>query len=214
MRRSEAGFVSAFPQEEDLLGEVEAGAPWRLHVRPADQVAVVLGRGNQATREVRGETCAAEGVPVLRRLGGGGAVVLSPGCLVITLAKSVDRELEVGGYMDRVVGMLRDCVARLTGVALEPRGTGDLCVGDRKVLGSSLFRRRRLLLYQGSLLVSVDLGLVDRYLLHPSREPEYRRGRPHAEFLTTLEECGVTVQCEELAVALWGELSPRVGEIR
>ena len=35
-------------------------------------------------------------------------------------------------------------------------------------------------------MISNDLTLIDRYLKHPSKEPEYRRGRPHTAFVTTL----------------------------
>jgi lipoate-protein ligase A len=68
---------------------------------------------------------------------------------------------------------------------------GDLCVGDRKVLGSSGFRRRDVFFYQASLLVDIDMAVVERYLRHPSSEPEYRRGRSHRAFLTTLRGEGM-----------------------
>ena len=63
---------------------------------------------------------------------------------------------------------------------------GDVAIDDLKVLGSSLYANREVALYQGSLLVDPDLDRIARYLPHPSREPDYRRGRSHAEFLTSL----------------------------
>ena len=33
-----------------------------------------------------------------------------------------------------------------------------------------------------------DLRLIDRYLNHPPREPDYRRGRTHAAFMGGLKE--------------------------
>lgn len=32
----------------------------------------------------------------------------------------------------------------------------------------------------------MNLGLIDQFLLHPPREPEYRQGRPHCEFVANL----------------------------
>lgn len=196
--------------DADLLEAVEAGAPWAHRVWEAAGPAVVLGRGTPE-REVRADACAADGVPVLRRPGGGGAVVLAPGCLVVTVAAVVERELDVGGYLGRIAAFLADALAGLTGLPLAVRGTGDLCLGDRKVLGSSLFRRRRLLFYGASLLHSMDLTLVDRYLGHPGREPAYRRGRPHAEFLTTLAAEGCTLPIPALGDGL-DRLLPRLRE--
>jgi lipoate-protein ligase A len=200
--------------DTDLLAEVEAGTPWALRVWEPQDVVVVLGRSNTAEREAREDVCSKDGVPVLRRLGGGGTVVLGPGCLVVSLAKPVAKAFVVGPYMGTAVRLLAETLESETGVRISPRGTGDLCVGDRKILGSSVFRRRGLFFYQASLLVSMDLGLVDRYLRHPSREPEYRRGRSHREFLTTLREAGFARPPQDLVEGLKRELSRRVEEIR
>ncbi|MBI5014546.1 MAG: lipoate--protein ligase family protein [Deltaproteobacteria bacterium] len=187
--------------DEDLIARVEAGASWAHRMWEASTVAVVLGRGTAAS-EVRADSCAADGVPVLRRRGGGGAVVLGPGCLIVSLAAAVERELEAGGYLDRIAAFLAGLLGRLTGLPLEPRGIGDVCLGDRKVLGASLFRRRRLLFYQASLLHSLNLALVDGYLTHPAREPAYRQGRPHRAFLTTLAAAGSGISVDELCEGL------------
>jgi lipoate-protein ligase A len=199
--------------DKDLPDRVEAGVPGIIRVWEPRTAAVVLGRSNASEREARPDVCEKEGVPVLRRLGGGGAVVLGPGCLVVSLARLVEESLVIGPYMEKAVGILAAAIREVAGVATEPRGTGDLCVGDRKILGSSVFRRRRVFFYQASLLVSMDLRLVDRYLRHPSREPEYRRGRPHGEFLTTLRAAGCEVPMVQLAAGIEGEVSRRLEEI-
>jgi len=43
-----------------------------------------------------------------------------------------------------------------------------------------------LLYYSASLLVNAQLSLVERYLRHPPREPKYRDGRSHLEFVANL----------------------------
>ncbi|MBI5442657.1 MAG: lipoate--protein ligase family protein [Deltaproteobacteria bacterium] len=201
--------MNAPSRDEDLLGEVEAGAPFSLRTWEPDRTAIVLGRSNAVEREVREDACLADGVPILRRLGGGGAVVLAPGCLVVSVAKLVERELDAS-YLGRTVELLAECLAEAVGVPAVQRGTGDLCLGDRKFLGSSLFRRRRLLFYQASLLVSADLSLLDLYLAHPSREPEYRRGRSHRDFVVNLSQTRPELSCGSLAEALRPELARRL----
>jgi lipoate-protein ligase A len=70
---------------------------------------------------------------------------------------------------------------------LSQRGLSDICIGDKKILGSSLYMPRGRAHYQASLLVHCDLNIMFKYLKHPSREPDYRRGRRHEDFLTTLK---------------------------
>lgn len=190
--------------DEDLLESTAAEPHWR--VWQPGQVAVVLGRSNRPEREIYLDVCRADGVPVLRRLGGGGAVVLGPGCVVISGVWRVGRTGGPAEHLARAVAVLAAALRGPGVPPLVPRGHGDLCVGQRKVLGSSGFRRRDLFFYQASLLVAFDPALAERYLRHPSREPAYRRGRPHRAFLTTLTGEGGTLGVAELVEMLRARL--------
>ena len=59
----------------------------------------------------------------------------------------------------------------------------DLCIDDRKIGGSAQRRRRRALLYHGTLLYDFDIPRITHYLHEPVRQPEHRRGRAHEAFL-------------------------------
>lgn len=196
--------------DEDLLVAVQTGGSPAVRVWEPPELAVVLGRSNEPEREVILNQCERDRVPVLRRRGGGGAVVLAPGCLVATLAYRVENPLAVGRHLGEAVQRTRSALHRAAGVAAEVHGTGDLCLGDRKILGSSAFSGRGVFLYQASLLVSLDLGLVERYLRHPSREPAYRSGRSHRAFLTTLGEAGYPWEPQDLGPRLHRELGVEV----
>ena len=50
-----------------------------------EETTVVLGSSNSFVKECYADACREDGIQVLRRLGGGGAVVLSKECLVISL---------------------------------------------------------------------------------------------------------------------------------
>ena len=201
------------PLDEDLLEAVcaDPGTGPQLRVWQPTRLAVVLGRSNRTEQELHLAACRADEVPVLRRLGGGGAVVLGPGCVVVSLARRVARPTALREHMAFAVEAVAAGVGRLGGPRLVPRGQGDLCVGQRKLLGSSAFRRRDVFFYQGSLLVAFDLGLIDRYLRYPSREPEYRRGRAHRSFLTTLAGEGLALGAEAVALALEISLREHLG---
>jgi lipoate---protein ligase len=141
------------------------------------------------------------------RPSGGGAVVLAPGVVtasVLLTARADERfpEPHFRCLCGAVAEALSGCGVH--GVAL--RGVSDLCLGDRKVAGSSLRLWSGRVLFQISLLVAVDIGLLERYLRHPSREPGYRNGRPHREFVTSLREAGFGVTVDEVVVAVRGRL--------
>lgn len=163
-----------------------------------DSPCVVLGRSNHAEKELRMDNCRKDEIPVARRLGGGGAVYLDQGMLVVTMAEPAASLLPPGYWFERfnnrIVNWLK--MADIRGV--EQKGHSDLCIGDRKILGCCLHFPKGWAFYQASLLVCCDLGPMDRYLSHPSKEPEYRAGRPHLEFMTTLEDRGHELKPSQL----------------
>ena len=55
-----------------------------------DEVMVVLGRGNKAEVECDVSNCSSDRVDIKKRYGGGGTVVLHPGCLVVSTGVWVD----------------------------------------------------------------------------------------------------------------------------
>jgi lipoate-protein ligase A len=160
-----------------------------------EAVVIVMGAGRRLEEDVFVEAAQSDGVPLLRRRGGGGTVVLSPGQIVLSLVCEVASPFQNLHYFRSVNNWFRLALADLGVGGIEDRGISDLAVGDKKILGTSIYRRRKILFYQGSLLVSNDLSLFDRYLRFPSRVPEYRRERGHLEFCTSLKEqgCGLSV---------------------
>ncbi len=152
---------------------------------------IVLGHSNLRAREVRLERCEADGVPVLRRCSGGGTVVQIPGVLNYSLVLRIPGSgplATIPGANREIMGRICRALAALPGLSgqLSVRGTTDLCLGERKVMGNAQRRKREALLFHGSILLSADLSLIDRWLEFPSRVPDYRGGRGHGEFCTNL----------------------------
>lgn len=167
------------------------GFPRVKLVRP-ERLEVVLGRGGHAARELDLEAIRADGVRLTRRDGGGGAVVLDPGDVVVSFAGLAAGLGGIPGHHRRLGGWLLRGLERIGLRGLQLQGTCDLALGERKVGGASMLRSGALLHYTVSLLVSPDVGAMERYLRHPPREPDYRRGRAHREFVGGLQElCGV-----------------------
>lgn len=174
-----------------------------VRVETVGAVAVVLPRSRDPEREVYLERCRIDGVPVVRRPTGGGAVVLAPG---IVAASALGWAREGERFPETVFRRYCATVGRaLADVGIggvEQRGISDLCIGERKVAGSSLRLFRDRVLFQVSVLVEIDVGLIERYLPMPSRAPDYRAGRRHRDFVLNLREAGFSGDTADLADAL------------
>jgi len=181
---------------------VPATAPV-VRVEEAREVVVVLSRSRDPEREVYVSRCREDGVALVVRPSGGGAVVLAPGVVAASLVARADLQVRFPEpYFRRYCGVVVEALARCGVVGLEIRGISDLALGERKVAGSSLRFWQGWVLFQVSVLVDVDVSLLERYLRAPSREPPYRRGRPHREFVVTLRGAGLPVACAQVVEAL------------
>lgn len=155
--------------------------------RPARR-EVVLGRGSKPRIELELEACQEDAVPIARRPGGGCAVLLDPGNLIVSVALPL---AGLGANLRAFARLSAWLVDALAGVGIPGvvrEGPSDLVLGDRKVGGACIHRTRDLLYYSTTLLCAPEVRLMERYLRHPPREPEYRRGRRHAEFVGSLLE--------------------------
>lgn len=176
--------------DEALIEAAEAGELSHevLRLSAAGSTYIVLGRSGKVGEEIDVAAAHRDGVPILRRASGGGTVVAARGCHFFSVLLSLQQRPELQ-MIDRAHEfVMRRLVASLLPLVPDIRfqGTCDLTVADKKVSGNSLRLKRDWLLYHGTLLLNMDLGLVSRYLKHPPREPSYRSGRQHAEFLANL----------------------------
>jgi lipoate-protein ligase A len=157
-----------------------------LRVWESATQCVVLGRSGRPDRDVHVAACRRAGVQVLRRCSGGGAVLLSPGCLsyslVIPLA-AYPAFSDVGYSMSRIA----DAITQALGVPeVRCEGHSDLSIAGRKVSGSAQRRTQTAILHHGTLLYDFDAARVELFLKPPLREPSYRAGRSHRDFLGNL----------------------------
>jgi lipoate-protein ligase A len=168
-----------------LFDALDAGASGEaLRVWETTCPAVVIGRFGRIEQEVDEPACRADDVPVVRRISGGGAVVVGLGCLNYSLVLSLDARPELRDVV-RSYDVILGWVAEALGVpGLRRAGASDLVMGDRKIGGSAQRRGRRALLHHGTVLYAFDAAAMDRYLKPPPRQPAYRASRGHADFVT------------------------------
>ena len=209
--------------DEALLMEAEAGHGGEtLRVWEFDQHVVVAGRSTRVDEEIDRDFCQTHGIPILRRCSGGASVVGGPGCVMYSVVLSFTREpalsrIDVAHQyvMSRVLAALQQQIPEV-----ELQGTCDLTWQNRKFSGNSLRITRQHLLYHGTILSSFDLDLIPLCLKHAPRQPEYRKGRDHGDFVTNMpidrskfsnafgEALGVTEQRE------MESLQSRIRELR
>ena len=70
----------------------------------------------------------------------------------------------------------------------------DLAIGDLKFSGNALRCKRNFFLYHGTVLYDFPLDRISRYLQTPPRQPDYRRGRSHQEFVRNFPSDAVAIR--------------------
>lgn len=198
--------------DEALLDQAEAGEASCevLRLWEPDRPMVVVGRSSKLAQEVKAGECRRRGIPVLRRSSGGTSIVAGPGCLMYAVILSLNARPELRAIdhahrfvLDRISEALRPVIPHV-----RCRGTSDLVLADQekcpptspdgscscessesaelKVSGNSVRVKRDWLLYHGTLLYNFPVELIEACLPMPPRQPEYRGGRSHGQFVTNL----------------------------
>jgi lipoate-protein ligase A len=187
--------------DEALLLQADAGqSPQEvLRLWESPQPAVVLGRSSKVLDEVNLRECRQRGIEVLRRPSGGAAVVIGPGCLMYAVVLSYQRRPRlraVDAAHRFVLGAIAESL-RCYVPTVTPKGISDLVVDGeppRKFSGNSLRCRKSHLLYHGTVLYEFPLEEIAACLRAPPREPAYREGRHHQDFVTNLPLDGQDVR--------------------
>ena len=176
--------IHPYPTGEDVVDP--SVAPCRVWI--PEQPMLVLGYSQDVEREIHLASAETAGISIYKRKGGGGAVLLTQGVVCVALRFQRKPGFGIAEYFSAANGMIQTVFKNEWKVDLVPRGISDLAIGDHKALGSSLYLPRDHALYLASILVNAPLSLFDQYLRYPSREPEYRRGRNHGDFLRNLSD--------------------------
>lgn len=152
---------------------------------------VVVGRSSKVAAEVNQEECHRLGLPILRRSSGGASIVTGPGCLMYAVVLSYCLRPSLRAISTSHEFVLETLVNALLPYAssVSCAGTSDLILEStgQKFSGNSVRCVRNHLLYHGTLLYDFPLALVSSCLRDPPRQPNYRHGRQHAEFVTNLK---------------------------
>ena len=180
--------IGKYSVDDDLIESCLSNREAALKVYIPESVSVVLGRGSKPDIELNLENCIADKIPIWRRGGGGCAVVLDPGNVIVSLVLPTDGLGKINDHFDSISSWLIDGLKKVGLDGVHRAGTSDLAVGDRKIAGACMERKRNYVFYSTSLLFEPNFALMEKYLKHPPREPIYRRNRSHFEFVVRISD--------------------------
>ena len=173
-----------YPTGEDLIEFAQP--PFRVWI--PHKPILVLGYSQMAAQELNLENVRRSGIPVYRRKGGGGTVLLTPEVVCVGIRMPRKPEMAIQDYFSIANGLIQSAFKKNLGLDLKPKGISDLAWNEKKVLGSSMYLPKNYALYLASILVNCPMNQMESFLKYPSREPDYRLGRPHSDFLQNLGE--------------------------
>lgn len=176
-------------RDEALLEWCEQQGTSALRIWESPKHAVVLGASSRLARDVRVETCAADGVPIGRRASGGGTVLVGPGALNFSVVLPIASNPALAAVDTAQTWILEQSAQQINVMdgCIRVQGSGDWTRADRKIAGSAQRRLKTHVMVHASVLNDFDLEGIFRYLREPERQPKYREGRSHEAFLTNLQ---------------------------
>ncbi|MFC1736529.1 biotin/lipoate A/B protein ligase family protein [Candidatus Hydrogenedentota bacterium] len=208
IKRVYKGFVTASANvalDDTLAKAAEESEMFTIRFWSNSLPAVIIGSGQKVAEVVNVDNCREDSVPIVRRFSGGGAVYTDAGTMsfAISLPYSYDERLNGIKSSFQFIGAKVWAALRNIGIQAEFKYPSDIAIGGKKICGNAQRRGKKTLLHHGTLLVESDPAKMERYLKHPPEEPEYRAGRDHAKFVTTLTEQGYLNERTEIKNAFY-----------
>jgi lipoate-protein ligase A len=167
-----------------------------------DKVYIVLGASNNPKDTLNIENVTNDNITVLKRPSGGQAVILTPNNIIIAAVFFDQNIIHPKDVFQHINKLIISAIEKSGIHNLSMMGISDIAISGKKILGSAIYRSKDALLYHAVLNLGEPATTFERYLKHPSKEPDYRQGRSHSDFVTSLKEKGYTKSGHHLANSL------------
>lgn len=167
-----------------------------------DKVYIVLGASNHPAQALNMDNVTKDNITVLKRPSGGQTVILTPNNIIIAAVFFDKNTLHPKDVFQQINKLIISSIEKIGIHNLSMMGISDIAVSGKKILGSAIYRSKDALLYHAVLNLGEPGTTFERYLKHPSKEPDYRQGRSHTDFVTSLKEKGYTKSYHHLANVL------------
>ena len=163
-----------------------------------NETCIVMGRSNNPVDSLLIENIITDNIPVYKRPSGGETVVLSNKMIVLSVAVE-QTDFKSGksyfkDYNNKIISALESFGIKNLGY----KGISDITINNLKILGSSIYQNKHVVFYHAVLNVCESVSLIDRYLKHPVREPDYRKNRSHKDFVTSIAQEKYNININEI----------------
>lgn len=188
--------------DETLLRSADGGGPPVLHLYRRSPPAVTLGYFLDVDENVDVQYCRENGIKILRRMSGGGAIYTDQGQLIYSLTgKDIFPDGTVECF-ELVCGAVAEAL-RTLGCDCRHVPVNDIVHDGRKLSGSALFQRGRAKLMHGTVIVELDREAMFRALkVSEEKLKEKALQRPGDRVTSLTEALGGPVPMDELKMAL------------
>lgn len=140
--------------EEHLLRNTAVEEPILLFY--INEPAVIIGRNQNTVAEIDPDFVEANGIHVVRRLSGGGAVYHDLGNLNFSfVTNGRDALHDFAKFTDPVIAVLKEL-----GVEAELRGKSDIFANGKKISGNAQYAAKERMFSHGTLLFDTDLATL------------------------------------------------------
>ncbi len=151
---------------------------------------VLVGRHQVLADEVHVERCRAEGVGLVRRVSGGGAIYLDEGQVgwELVFARSTFPAGSLGDHARMICEAVALGLSKRFAMTARFRPRNDIEVDGRKLCGTGGYFAGDTLVYQGTVLVDMDAARMARLLNIPAAKLERHGTQGAASRVVTLKE--------------------------
>jgi lipoate-protein ligase A len=209
--------LTAAIDEALLRSRMKGHSEDTIHLYRRRPSSVSIGYFQSAAMVADIEACRRDGVPVVRRISGGGAIYTDERQLVYALTFHPTVPIKAREGFALVCGAIVMALDRLGVEGARKEGVNDVMVGRAKVSGSAQVIRKGTHLVHGTVLVDVDKKALTRYLLSPEEKERPRGHLSPVDRVTTLADIMggpppmdvvKKVVSEELAQVVGGDPEP------
>ena len=182
----DSSFLPEEPLGESLLQNLHKN--FRIWV-PKSTI-LVLGRSQKLKGEINTANAQTDNIPIFRRQGGGGCVLLDGNSICVAFRYSRNNSYNTTPYFTKSSKIIQQFLLNQLNLECQIHPNYDLSLGGKKLLGASLYMPKSFALYLAVILIDKAkvINKINRYLHYPSKSPNYRQNRSHDEFLTSINE--------------------------
>lgn len=142
--------------------------------------SIIMGRGQDISKEVNQEFCAKHGIKIARRISGGGTVYQDLGNINLSfyLSPKLKNQMKISD-LSSISQMITTIIIQsleVTGYSdLEIEGGSNILYKNKKISGSAGYLHKRWNLHHATILTGVDLSLLEGSVLAREHDPADKR---------------------------------------